>query len=120
MIQQVVSRSDAPKHFPDASGGFVFVDYPFGARSVKPALRCGGHFSEPEVAASRRTCASACASASTPQRTLPIWLLNQLAKPRDMPITNVVALLVTLATTLPITFAYRLTMGTEGAEGALK
>ena len=54
------------------------------------------------------------------QRTLPIWLLNQLAKPRDMPITNVVALLVTLATTLPITFAYRLTMGTEGAEGALK
>ena len=54
------------------------------------------------------------------QRTLPIWLLNQLTKPRDMPVTNVVGLLVTLMTTIPIIFAYRLTMGTEGAEGAVK
>jgi len=55
-----------------------------------------------------------------PQRTLPVWLLNQLTKPRDMPVTNVVGLLVTLVTTIPIIFAYRLTMGTEGTEGALK
>ena len=54
------------------------------------------------------------------QRTLPIWLLNQLTKPRDMPVTNVVGLLVTLVTTIPIIFAYRLTMGTEETEGALK
>jgi putative spermidine/putrescine transport system permease protein len=54
------------------------------------------------------------------ERTLPIWLLNQLTKPRDMPVTNVVGLLVTLMTTIPIIFAYRLTMGTEGSEGAVK
>jgi putative spermidine/putrescine transport system permease protein len=54
------------------------------------------------------------------QRTLPVWLLNQLTKPRDMPITNVVAVLITLLTTIPIIGAYRLTIGTEGTEGALK
>lgn len=54
------------------------------------------------------------------QRTLPIWLLNQLAKPREMPITNVVALIVIAATTLPILLAYRLTAGTESGEGASK
>jgi putative spermidine/putrescine transport system permease protein len=42
------------------------------------------------------------------QRTLPIWLLNQLTKPRDMPITNVVALVVIAVTTLPIIAAYRM------------
>src|SRR5258708_40317988 len=72
MIQQVVTRCDAPKHFPDASGGFGFVARPSGARSWKPALRCSRHFGEPEEATSRRTCASACESASTPHRTLPI------------------------------------------------
>jgi len=54
------------------------------------------------------------------QRTLPIWLLNQLAKPRDMPVTNVVALIVILLTTLPILAAWRLTAGTESTEGAGK
>ncbi len=55
-----------------------------------------------------------------PQRTLPIWLLNQLAKPREMPVTNVVALIVIAATTLPIIAAYRLTAGTESSDGASK
>jgi putative spermidine/putrescine transport system permease protein len=54
------------------------------------------------------------------ERTLPIWLLNQLTKPRDMPVTNVVALLVILLTTIPIVAAWRLTAGTEGGEGAGK
>lgn len=54
------------------------------------------------------------------QRTLPIWLLNQLAKPREMPITNVVALLVIAITTIPIIFAYRLTAGTESGDGAIR
>jgi len=49
------------------------------------------------------------------QRTLPLWLLNQLAKPRDMPITNVVALVVIAITTLPIVAAYRLTGRAQGA-----
>ncbi len=35
------------------------------------------------------------------ERTLPLWLLNQLRRPRDVPVTNVVALLVMLVTTLP-------------------
>jgi len=43
------------------------------------------------------------------ERTLPLWLLNQLARPRDVPITNVVALLVMLATMLPILAAWYLT-----------
>src|SRR6218665_804378 len=36
------------------------------------------------------------------QRTLPIWLLSQLSTPRDMQITNVVALLAIVGTQLPI------------------
>ena len=48
------------------------------------------------------------------QRTLPIWLLNQLTKPRDMPITNVVALVVIAVTTIPIILAYRITERSEG------
>lgn len=54
------------------------------------------------------------------QRTLPLWLLNQLSKPREMPVTNVVALLVIAATTLPIILAYRLTAGKDHADGAGK
>lgn len=52
------------------------------------------------------------------QRTLPIWLLNQLAKPREMPVTNVVALLVIFLTTIPIIAAWRLTAGSEAAQRA--
>lgn len=40
------------------------------------------------------------------ERTLPLWLLNQLGRPRDVPVTNVVALLVMLVTTLPILAAW--------------
>ena len=32
------------------------------------------------------------------ERTLPIWLLNQLSRPRDVPVTNVVAMLVMMVT----------------------
>jgi putative spermidine/putrescine transport system permease protein len=39
---------------------------------------------------------------ASPERTLPIWLLNQLCRPRDAPITNVVAVFVMLMTALPI------------------
>ena len=54
------------------------------------------------------------------ERTLPIWLLNQLSKPRDVPVTNVVAMLVMLATMLPILGAYYLTRGGEGIAGSGK
>ena len=52
--------------------------------------------------------------------TLPIWLLNQLARPRDAAITNVVAMMVMLITALPIIAAYYLTRGTESIAGTSK
>jgi len=54
------------------------------------------------------------------ERTLPIWLLNQLSKPRDTPITNVVAMMVMLVTMLPILGAYYLTRGTDSVAGSGK
>jgi putative spermidine/putrescine transport system permease protein len=43
------------------------------------------------------------------QSTLPIWIFSQLTRPRDRPVTNVVALFVIIITTVPILLAYRLT-----------
>ena len=54
------------------------------------------------------------------ERTLPIWLLNQLSKPRDTPVTNVVAMMVMLATMLPIIGAYYLTRDTDSVSGSGK
>jgi putative spermidine/putrescine transport system permease protein len=54
------------------------------------------------------------------EQTLPLWLLNQLGRPRDVPITNVVALLVMLITAVPILLAWRLTRGTEDVAGSSK
>ncbi|KAF1050563.1 MAG: Inner membrane ABC transporter permease protein YdcV [Stenotrophomonas maltophilia] len=54
------------------------------------------------------------------ERTLPIWLLNQLSRPRDVPVTNVVAMLVMLVTMLPILGAYYLTRGGESVAGSGK
>jgi putative spermidine/putrescine transport system permease protein len=42
------------------------------------------------------------------QATLPIWILDQLARPRDRPVTNVIALLVIAVTAVPILLAHRL------------
>ncbi len=44
------------------------------------------------------------------QATLPIWIFSQLTKPRDRPLTNVVALLVVLIMAVPILLANRLTL----------
>jgi putative spermidine/putrescine transport system permease protein len=54
------------------------------------------------------------------ERTLPLWLLNQLSRPRDVPVTNVVAMLVMLVTMLPILGAYYLTRGGESVAGSGK
>jgi putative spermidine/putrescine transport system permease protein len=43
------------------------------------------------------------------QETLPIWFFNELFRPRDRPVTNVVAVLVIAVTLLPILLAYYLT-----------
>ena len=42
-------------------------------------------------------------------RTLPIWFFNELFRPRERPITNVVAVIVIVVTLLPIFLAYHLT-----------
>ena len=46
-------------------------------------------------------------------RTLPIWFFNELFRPRDRPITNVVAVIVIAVTLIPILLAYRLTRSAE-------
>jgi putative spermidine/putrescine transport system permease protein len=43
------------------------------------------------------------------QTTLPIWMLSELARPRQRPVTNVVAVFVIAVTFVPILVAYRLT-----------
>lgn len=43
------------------------------------------------------------------QATLPIWMLEELVRPRQRPVTNVVAMVVVLVTFLPILAAYYLT-----------
>ncbi|MEP0323036.1 ABC transporter permease [Bauldia litoralis] len=48
------------------------------------------------------------------QQTLPIWMLEELVRPRQRPVTNVVAMVVVLVTLLPIVAAYYLTR--DGAE----
>jgi len=53
-----------------------------------------------------------------PEHTLPIWLLNQLGRPRNVPVTNVVALAVMVITALPILAAWWLTRGTEDISGS--
>ena len=43
------------------------------------------------------------------QQTLPIWMLEELVRPRQRPVTNVVAMVVVVVTFLPILAAYYLT-----------
>ena len=52
------------------------------------------------------------------QRTLPIWFFNELFRPRDRPITNVVAVIVIAVTLLPIVLAYYLTRPDDEHETA--
>lgn len=54
------------------------------------------------------------------QSTLPIWMLSELVRPRQRPVTNVVAVFVIAATFLPILAAYYLTRGGEDAAGSGK
>jgi putative spermidine/putrescine transport system permease protein len=49
--------------------------------------------------------------------TLPIWIFSQLTRPRDRPVTNVVAMFVMLITFLPILLAHRLSAASSDTEG---
>lgn len=54
------------------------------------------------------------------QSTLPIWMLQELVRPRQRPVTNVVAIVVFTATFVPILIAYYLTRGGSETAGAGK
>jgi putative spermidine/putrescine transport system permease protein len=54
------------------------------------------------------------------QTTLPIWMLSELVRPRQRPVTNVVAVFVIAVTLVPILCAYWATRGTETVAGAGK
>jgi putative spermidine/putrescine transport system permease protein len=51
------------------------------------------------------------------QQTLPIWMLEELVRPRQRPVTNVVAMVVVLVTLLPILAAYYLTRDGDQVAG---
>lgn len=51
------------------------------------------------------------------QSTLPIWMLNELVRPRQRPVTNVVAVFIIAVTFLPILGAYYLTRRGEHIAG---
>ena len=54
------------------------------------------------------------------QSTLPIWIFSQLVRPRDRPVTNVVAMFVMLITFVPIFLAQRLSAQNSDTEGETK
>jgi putative spermidine/putrescine transport system permease protein len=53
-------------------------------------------------------------------KTLPIWMLDELIRPRQRPVTNVVAILVFAATFFPILAAFYLTRGGSETSGGGK
>lgn len=54
------------------------------------------------------------------QQTLPIWMLEELIRPRQRPVTNVVAMVVFFVTFLPILAAFYLTRDGDRVAGAGK
>ncbi len=54
------------------------------------------------------------------QATLPIWMLEELVRPRQRPVTNVVAMVVVIVTFLPILAAFYLTRDGDQIAGAGK
>ena len=54
------------------------------------------------------------------QQTLPIWMLEELIRPRERPVTNVVAMVVVLVTFIPILAAYYLTRDGDQIAGSGK
>ena len=54
------------------------------------------------------------------QETLPIWMYSELIRPRQRPVTNVVAMIVFAATFVPILLAYYLTRNGSETAGSGK
>ena len=51
------------------------------------------------------------------EETLPIWIFNNLFRPQQLPIVNVVAVLVVILSIIPVYLAHRLTREEGGAAG---
>ena len=54
------------------------------------------------------------------QSTVPIWMLSEFTRPRQRPVTNVVAVLIIIVTFIPILLAYYLTRDTASSDGSGK
>ena len=54
------------------------------------------------------------------QTTLPIWMLSELIRPRQRPITNVVAVFIICITFIPILYASYMTRNTTDTDGSSK
>ena len=52
------------------------------------------------------------------KETLPIWIFNNYSRPNQLPIVNVVGLMVILLSAIPVYLATRLTRDAPGATGA--
>ncbi|MGC1487387.1 MAG: ABC transporter permease [Albidovulum sp.] len=120
----VVVYNNAVARFRRVSGSLVEASMDLGANSfqtfrhvilpnIATALLAGGMLafalSFDEVIVTTFTAAQ--------QQTLPIWMLEELVRPRQRPVTNVVAMIVVLVTFLPILGAYYLTRGTDTVAG---
>src|SRR3712207_111329 len=53
------------------------------------------------------------------QQTLPIWILTNLSRPNQLPIVNVVGVLLILLSAVPVYLAHRLTVDREGDSAAV-
>jgi putative spermidine/putrescine transport system permease protein len=53
------------------------------------------------------------------QQTLPIWILANLSRPNQLPIVNVVGVLLILMSAVPVYLAHRLTVDKEGDSAAV-
>src|SRR3954468_12512235 len=53
------------------------------------------------------------------QQTLPIWILANLSRPNQLPIVNVVGVLVIALSAIPVYLAHRLTVDKEGDSAAV-
>jgi putative spermidine/putrescine transport system permease protein len=117
----VVVYNNAVARFRRLSGSLVEASYDLGANgfqtfryiilpNIGTALLAGGMLafalSFDEVIVTTFTAGQ--------QETLPIWMLEELIRPRERPVTNVVAMFVVVVTFLPILGAYYLTR--DGAE----
>ena len=54
------------------------------------------------------------------QETLPIWILDNLSRPRNLPVVNVVAVIVVVLSIIPVYLAQRLSTDPVTAVGTVR